>query len=156
MGKTTKISYADSTISPLVGCDGCELLDLTRGIKLCYAHALVTRYAGVRGWPKDFFQPEFFPGRLEQAIRWKDLTDTDRPDKPWLNGYPRIVFLGDLADIFAKNAPDPREWLVPMIPRMAEKHIWLFLTKRPRRMAQFFEQVGYVPRNFWLGTTITS
>jgi protein gp37 len=46
---------------------------------------------------------------------------------------------------------------LPYIPLMeASPHIYLILTKKPRRMWQFFREYGHVPYNFWLGTTVTS
>ena len=157
MGKVTGIAYADSTINPVVGCAGCGLYNADADKNLCYAATMVRRYAGCKGWPKSFTQPEFFEGRLEQALRWPDLTGTDRPDKPWLNGMPRVVFLCDLGDIFAPNAPDPAKWLAPRLGDLAASpHIWLILTKWPQRMSAFFKGTpGSVPKNVWPGTTIT-
>lgn len=157
MGIKTGIEWCDSTVNAVIGCKGCELW--SPGWKdedqHCYAATLCKRWAGKGGWPMAFDQPEYFQGRLEQAINWRDLTGTDRPDKPWLNGYPRLVFLNDLSDTFISD-PDPVEWLTPHIPRMAASpHIWLFLTKRPHEMYNYFKALGYVPENFWLGTSVT-
>jgi protein gp37 len=155
MGIGTKIEWADSTVNPLMGCGGCELWNPKAGVERCYAGREARRRAGNKGWPARFDEPEFFPGRIEQAIRWPDLTGKERPDKPWLNGYPRLIFLDDLSDTFTEGQ-DPVEWLYPLVGKMAESpHIWMFLTKRPRRMREFFGRGGYSLRNFWLGTTVT-
>ena len=61
MGIKTKIEWCDSTINPIMGCTGCALRK-----DHCYAAALCAHYAGRKGWPKSFDQPEFFPGRLEK------------------------------------------------------------------------------------------
>lgn len=163
MGQTTEIAYADSTANGVAGCLGCELYDDDPKKNTCYAAAMVRRYAGLKGWPQEFTSPEFFPGRLEKALRWPNLTGSKRDGKPWLDGYPRIIFLNDLGDTFAPNAPDPLNWLAPKLHEMEESpHIWLFLTKWPRRMRAFFDSVAGIntttgiPHNFWLGTTITS
>src|SRR3972149_5586937 len=156
VGLTTEIAYCDSTVNPVVGCMGCELYDPESMLNRCYAATLVNRYAGIKGWPSRFTRPEFFAGRLERAIAWPDLAGRSRPDKPWLSGYPRIVFLNNLGDTFSPNAPAPETWLLPHLDEMSKKHIWLFLTKWPRRMREFFERVGSIPNNFWLGKTITS
>jgi protein gp37 len=156
MGKETDISYADSTINPCVGCMGCELHSKACPEKsTCYARALVERYrkAGNRGWPASFDAPEHFPGRIEKALKWPDLTGTRRPEKPWLNGYPRVVFVNDLSDGF--HSIDPEIWLTPHLEAMAASpHIWLFCTKRPDVMRAYFESHA-VPKNFWLMTTVT-
>lgn len=88
-------------------------------------------------------------------LDWPDLTGTERPDKPWLNGYPRIVFLDDMGDSFTKSLP--LDWLAPAIGPMAQSpHIYFLLTKNPGRMGEFWQQYGAVPPNFWLATTVTS
>lgn len=148
MGIKTKISYVDSTINPIMGCTGCALRK-----EHCYAAFLCTRYAGHKGWPKSFDNPEFFPGRLERAMRWKDLRGSIRPDKPWLNDRPRLVFVNNLSDGFCPDV-DPFGWLWPHLEELeTSPHIYLLLTKWPQRMREFFISVGYVPSNLWLGVS---
>jgi protein gp37 len=114
---------------------------------------MTERYKGKSGWPKEFGLPKTFLYRLEAAIKWKDLTGTDRPDKPWLNGMPRLIFFNDMGDTFTESLP--LDWFGHKIPEMeASPHIWLILTKRPRRMYRLFKAYGHVPDNFWLGTTV--
>jgi protein gp37 len=152
--KETKIAWCDSTINPAVGCDGCELHKADDPNSTCYANALVSRYAGLPGWPACFDKPELFVDRIEKACRWSDLTGKGREDKPWLNGYPRTIFLGDLADIFTESLP--ADWLAPYLAPMSRApHIWIVCTKRPARAHAFFEKHG-CPPNFWILTTVTS
>jgi protein gp37 len=156
MALNTKIEYCDSTINPVMGCTGCELYDPDPDKNHCYAASMCNRYAGMKGWPTHFTVPEFFPGRIERALKWPDLTGTDRPTKPWLNGYPRVIFFVDLGDIFCPGAPDPVQWLAPKLNDMAQSpHIWMILTKWPERMATFLWGRD-IPQNFWLGTTVTT
>ena len=152
MSIKTKIEWCDSTVNPIMGCTGCALRE-----DHCYAAVLCARYAGRKGWPKSFDEPEFFPGRLEKAVRWKDLTGTDRLDKPWLNGLPQHIFVNDMSDGFCPDV-DPWQWLAPSIPSMhLSPHIWLLLTKWPDRMHQFFKEWNKpIPSNFYFGTTITN
>lgn len=160
MGKKTKIEYCDSTINPVMGCTGCELFDRDIKKNHCYAYALCHRMAGQPGWPDDFQQPKIYHHRLPMAIKWPDLTGTDRPDKPWMNGAPRVIFVNDLGDGFCSKA-DPEQWLTPYLHDLAASpHTWLFLSKWPREMTEYFwgkyHNKGGVPSNFWLGTTVTS
>ena len=152
MGIKTKIEWCDSSVNPIMGCTGCTLRE-----KHCYAAILCARYVGRKGWPKSFDEPEFFPGRLEKAVRWSALAGKPRPGKPWLNGLPRHIFVNDLSDGFCPDV-DPWQWLAPSIPSMhLSPHIWLLLTKWPDRMRQFFKEWNKpIPSNFYLGTTITS
>lgn len=154
MGIKTKIEFADSTINPVMGCTGCELYHSDPKQNHCYAARLVNRHAGQKGWPKAFNRPEYFLERMEKALQWPDLTGKRREDEPWLNGYPRIIFVNDLSDGFCPDV-DPKVWLEPFMKRMRESpHIWLLLTKWPKQMAAFFNQYYRVPSNFWLGVSV--
>lgn len=151
----TKIPYCDSTVNPVVGCRGCELHSAASPEKsTCYAAALTGRWVGKPGWPTSFDSPKHFPDRITRAVRWADMTGAERPDKPWLNGYPRIIFVNDLSDGF--NSIAPEIWLTPHLQAMASSpHIWLLSTKRPDVMARYFGK-HEAPSNFWLMTTVTS
>lgn len=153
MSISTPIEWADSTVNPQMGCDGCELWNPKAGIKHCYAGTLTARHAGKPGWPVAFDQPALFPERLKTALRWPDLTGKARPEKPWLNGKPRLIFLNDMGDTFTESLPV--DWLAPHLPAMADSpHVWMLLTKRPKRMRQFFEQHP-CPPNVWLHVSVT-
>ena len=153
MGIKTAIEYCDSTINPIMGCTGCELYHPNPSKNHCYAATLINRYKGCKGWPKHFNLPEHFPGRLEKAIKWSDLTGKQRPNKPWLNGRPRVIFINDLSDGFCPSA-SPERWLAPRLESMAESpHIWLLLTKWPKKMRLFCE-LHPPPENVWPGVTV--
>jgi protein gp37 len=138
-----------------MGCTGCCLWLPAQGIERCYAGTLTKHYAGRKGWPLQFEQPIIFPERIAEHARWKNLTGAKRPDKPWLDGYPRVVFLNDMGDTFTEGLP--LMWLEPYIETLESlPNIYIILTKRPKRMVQFFATIGRVPQNFWLLTSITS
>ena len=153
MGVKTDIGFCDSTANLQMGCAGCELWNGRDG-RECYAGNLTTRYAGRSGWPAAFDQPRLFLDRLDTALRWSDLTGKPRVNKPWLNGLPRIIFLNDMGDTFTEGLPV--DWLAPVWDRIAQSHhIFLLLTKRPRRMAEFLARHG-CPPNVWPGVSVTS
>lgn len=93
-----------------------------------------------KGYAPTFEQVTRFPGRMAVMSRKWDLTGKDRPEKPWLDGLPRLVFVSDMGD--ALSAGVPFEYLhdeivnVAMSPK-GSRHVWLWLTKRPARMAEF-------------------
>jgi protein gp37 len=154
VGIKTDIGWCDSSVNELVGCDGCELHCKGKPESHCYAAVLVGRYAGLPGWPPAFDTPTVIPGRLAKAIKWPDLTGKDRPEKPWLNGYPRIVFVSDLSDPFTESV-DPDSWLTPALPAMADSpHVYILLTKRGRRMLSYWQRHA-IPGNVWQGVTVT-
>lgn len=155
MGQTTGIEWCDSTLNLEIGCDGCELWNPKVGEKTCYAGQIVERYGGhSKGYPESFDKPALFPKRLDEAERWKDLTGTERPDKPWLNGMPRTIFLDDMGDTFTESLP--LYWLAEHLPRLAAMPaIIILLTKRANRMLEFSKTHPF-PKNFWLLVSVTS
>ncbi|KKN11573.1 hypothetical protein LCGC14_1025230 [marine sediment metagenome] len=152
MGSNTKIEWCDSSGNLQMGCDGCELWN--KKVRTCYSGILTNQYAGNKGWPDSFDKPKIFPERVDTIIKWRSLVAKTRPNKPWLNGLPRVVFLNDMGDTFTEGLPI--DWLSPFIDKLEKSpHIYLILTKRPKRMREFFGSLGYVPENFWLGTSAT-
>lgn len=155
MAQRTDIEWCDSSINLMMGCDGCELWNPKAGVKHCYAGTLTDRWGGKsKGWPESFDKPQLFLERLAPALRWPDLTGKERPGKPWLNGQPRLIFLNDLGDTFTESLP--LDWLAPLLPQLADSpHVWMLLTKRPKRMREFSEKHP-LPLNVWPGTSVTT
>lgn len=154
MSEDTLIQWCDSTVNAAMGCDGCELWNPDKGIKHCYAGIMTEQYAGRKGWPQSFDSPTIFLGRIDKAEAWKDLTGTNRPRKPWLNRYPRLIFLNDMSDTFTKSLS--KDWLADYLPCIANsKHIYMSLTKRAVQQRTFSMDFT-IPDNLWLMTTITT
>jgi protein gp37 len=166
MGKSTGIQYCDDTINPTTGCDGCELWIPGKGGP-CYAGTLhETRLALSLPalYAPSFTEIRLAPGRMQKAANCMDLSGKDRSagkgrqDKPWLNGHRRMIFLGDLGDIFSKDVPFPylKEQLVDVaLSDTGKRHDWLCLTKQPQRALAFATWLDVWPSNIWLGTSIT-
>lgn len=152
--KNTLIQWCDDSLSLAMGCTGCELWNPTLGIRRCYAGQLTKRFGGRKGWPNAFEEPKVFAERINSIKNWSDLRGISRPTKPWLDGFPRTIFLNDMGDTFTEGLPV--DWLAPFIPTLAATpHKIITLTKRAHRMAEFFNAYG-VPKNFWLCTSITN
>lgn len=153
MAKTTAISWCDSTVNPVVGCPGCELGED------CYARRMCARYGMRPGWPDDFGWPILKWTVMAEAYRWPDLTGTARPDKPWINGAPRLIFVGDLGDVFGASVVGPgrhafADWIVGELTRMAASpHVFLLLTKWPE-VAKDMLRGKQCPANVWLGVSV--
>lgn len=178
MSETTGIQWCDSTVNPVMGCDGCELWQRAGSApeedeaaslakeprRTCYAGQLhLTRGKTNPGFAKSFLSPEMFPGRTTKAARLAQLAGKERADKPWLNGMPRMIFVSDMGDALSHEIPNA--YLLKEIVEVAtsdagKNHIWLWLSKRPNRMAKFsawLAERGIAwPRNVWAGTTVTS
>lgn len=157
MAQNTGIQYCDSTVNVTPVCSGCELWHKGKGGP-CFAGNLVKAHSGWKGWPRHFEKfddSSFFPSRLLEATKWDDLTNTDRPEKPWLNGYPRVIFLNDLGD-FASE-------IIPMTVRLSilaeiakQPHIYMIFSKRAMSMAETFNEFGFIPENVIPVVSITS
>jgi protein gp37 len=161
MSKTTPIQWTDSTCNPTMGCDGCELWGGDRH----------TCYAGVqhefRGDSNPGFSPKFeiltfHPGRMAKAAAWPSLLGRVRNDGPWKNGLPRMIFVSDMSDSLSRDVRFEfllKEVIDNVSSVHGQRHIWQWLTKQPKRMAEFarwLEDLGVPwPANLWAGTSIT-
>lgn len=160
----TNIGYADSSVNVSSGCDGCELWTGTR--RQCYAGILhETRLAKAlpRLYAPSFSEVRLLPGRMAQAAHWSDLRGKNRPDKPWLNGKPRHIFISDLSDALSEAVPFDYledEIIYTVRTDAGSRHIWLWLTKQSKRMAEFAEWLKGVgqnwPDNLYAGTSVTN
>lgn len=161
MSIKTKIQWCDSTANPTMGCDGCELW--TPDYKACYAGVLTERYDGkTAGYPKEFNKPTKYAGRMAKAAKWSDLTGKPRRDKPWLDGMPRMIFVSDMGDALSKDIDFG--YLYEQVVQVCQspnglRHLWLWLTKRPGRMAEFCqwlqdEKNTPWPDHIWPGTSV--
>lgn len=162
MSNNTKIQWTDSSVNPTKGCDGCELWNLHE--RSCYAGILTKRFGGSNpGLARDFDEVEMAPGRMIEAANWSDLTGKDRRKKPWLNGLPRLIFVGDMADTLSKKVTFEylyEEVIVSVTSKAGQRHQWQWLTKDPRRLADFSKWLKarsvLWPRNLWAGTSLTT
>lgn len=163
MGEKTPIEWCDSAINPVMGCDGCELWIPEKNIEHCYAGTLHKIRAGRPGYADRFDEPKIFPGRMAKAAAWSDMQGKDRPEKPWLNGMPRMIFVSDMGDALSRNVPLEylRDEVIGAVRSdKGQRHLWLWLTKQPQRMMELYRLLAAHgldwPANLWPGTSITS
>lgn len=170
MGNKTKIDWCDATFNPVTGClHGCEY---------CYARKIAERFGGVyyedelpNRWgeyecerlhadgdlheldyplknygnnkiaPYPFeFDPTFYRYKLDEPKRWKK---------------PRTIFVCSMADLFGDWVPD--EWIAEVFQacEAAPQHRYMFLTKNPARFKQLRENGIKLPKDCWIGTSVT-
>src|SRR3954464_9367550 len=138
MSIKTKIQWCDSTVNPTMGCEGCEIWGSLR--KTCYAGSLHVRFGGITpGYAPKFEDVTLFPGRMKEAASWSSLAGKRRTDKPWLDGLPRLIFVSDLSGSLSAGVPFEflRDEIIPNVTHdRGGRHRWLWLTKRPDRMAK--------------------
>ena len=92
------------------------------------------------GYAQTFEDPRLFLGRMAEAAAWSDLRGLARAAKPWMDGLPRLIFVSDMADALSSTVSFEylRDEIIANVASPAgQRHIWLWLTKRPSRMAEF-------------------
>jgi len=159
MGKDTKIEWCDSTINPTSGCGGCELW--TDKVRTCYAGIMhENRLAKTLPdlYDRDFKVVRIIRGRMNQSAHWKDMKGVNRSEKPWLNDMPRHIFVGDMSDVLSEGISD-RYFIEEIIQNIksdhGRQHMYIILTKRPKRLAKISQYIGGLPDNVIAMTTVT-
>ena len=124
----TKIEWTDEVWNPITGCS-----KVSEGCQNCYAERISKRF-----WDRPFSEVKFHPKRLKKPYLWKK---------------PRRIFVNSMGDIFHKDVPSRFLKLLWDVFADNERHTFIILTKRPRRMQEFCNDV--MPyKNIWLGVTV--
>jgi protein gp37 len=162
----SSIQWCDDTENPVMGCDLCELWNpkAKPPVRRCYAGILhETRGRNHPGYARRFERPETFPGRMARIAEAAPLQGARRPDRPWLDLLPRLIFVSDMGDALSPQVGF--EYLESEVIDVVgsgpgSRHRWLWLTKRPHTMATFSRWLAKRgrswPTNLWAGTSITS
>jgi protein gp37 len=139
------------------------LVDVIRRSAKCYAGLLATNRAGRDGYAAQFEKPERFAGRMAKAARQHPPFVVEEASKPWLAGCRRLIFVSDMGDALSGGISFDylrTEVVSNVSSEKGQRHLWLWLTKRPGRMAQFGDwlkgQGVAWPENLVAMTTITS
>jgi protein gp37 len=136
---TTKIEWADKVWNPVTGCT-----KVSEGCRNCYAELMASRFWGDR----KFTDVKIHPERLGQPLDW---------------GKPTRVFVNSMSDLFHKDVPFQFIDSVFHIIRVADRHTFLILTKRPEIMLKFIEwqkkntvrlDWENAHKNIWLGVSV--
>ena len=146
----TKIEWTDMTWSPVIGCR-----PISAGCAHCYAERMAVRLAHIHS---------------RGTIGYDEVVNCAENEKHGWNGRvvmrshllnqptewrkPRTVFVSSMGDLFYKAVPDAWIREVVEVVEACPQHRFLFLTKRPSSMALAFRDLGRVPANAWLGTTV--
>lgn len=131
MGKTS-IEWTDKSWNPVTGCE-----KVSAGCANCYAEAFANRKMGP--WTnRAFTDVRVHPERLNQPMGWKE---------------PARIFVNSMSDLFHEAVPDAV--LKHTLGTMTDcpQHIFQILTKRPKRMRDFYQRYDPMP-NMWLGVSV--
>lgn len=134
------------TWNPIIGCSPAS-----EGCLHCYAAAAAHKMAAN---PNARISAAY-SGLTDDDGRWSApprlmrsrLTDPGRERKP------AMIFVCSMADLFHEAVSF--RWIreIMRIVELCPDHTFLLLTKRPRRMAEYFRTEQNRPMNCWLGVT---
>jgi len=143
---------AETAIGQAITCYAAKL-------HLNKSHSLLNPGRGANpGYAPFFERVTRFEGRVWNMSKKKDLLLARDLKKPWLNGMPRLIFVSDMGDAFSRDSDFgflESEVIEPIRSPEGQRHFWLWLTKRPARMARFGERIGGFPENVCAMTTVT-
>lgn len=129
MGKTS-IEWTEETWNPTRGCS-----IISPGCKNCYALQMAARFSDEGYWGHGFAE------RTPRGPRWTGrlgLID-DKLTLPWSWREPRVVFVNSTSDLFHENVTNEQIAAVFGVMSVAWQHTFQILTKRAKRMREWFE-----------------
>lgn len=113
----TAIEWTDYSWNPVTGCT-----KVSAGCRECYAETMTRRFS--KTWGYRFDQVKIHEDRLGQ---------------PWLIKKPSRIFVCDMSDLFHENVPFKFVDLIFTQIARCRQHTFQLLTKRPKRMREYFE-----------------
>jgi len=130
---STKIEWTDRTWNPTRGCSL-----VSEGCRHCYAMKFAHRfsaegkpYAGLTelgpDGPRWTGKIRLVPDALEEPLHWRK---------------PQKVFVNSMSDLFHEDVPFEFIDRVFGIMACAPRHTFQILTKRPKRMREYFAELG--------------
>ena len=134
MSTQTSIEWTELSWNPTTGCS-----KVSPGCENCYAETMARRLKsiGLKGYENGFaltLQP-------------------DRLNEPLARKKPSVYFVNSMSDLFHEDVPDRYINDVLSIISKANCHTFQILTKRVKRMAQYFKNKS-LPKNLWVGVTV--
>lgn len=128
----TSIEWADKVWNPVVGCtrvsagcDNCYAVKMTKRLAVMNDKSRV-KYAGLVNIGK---------GHFNGTVR----TCEDDLTKPMRWHKPARVFVNSMSDLFHKDVPFEFVDKVMAVVAISPHHTFQVLTKRPERMAEYFQ-----------------
>lgn len=136
----SKIEWTEKTWNPVTGCT-----KISEACENCYAEVMAKRLSGMPASKEKYrngFKLTIHPEALEESYKWKK---------------PSMVFVCSMGDLFHKDVPTSFIDSVIKVIEDNPQHTFQLLTKRAKRMFQFFYESGReIPKNCWLGVTCES
>ena len=138
MADKTKISWADATWNPIIGCS-----KISAGCANCYAERMALRLAAMECF-KPYAEPKYLnvvtADKATKGWTGQTLFVESALTKPLHWRKPRKIFVCSMSDLFHESVPF--EWINAVVAIVTECH-WhefVFLTKRSEIMQRYFAQ----------------
>jgi len=147
---STKVEWADETLNPWAGCTKTGTAGCVKCCALPFARRLQgqghPKYQGVTKDGEWTGRVNFYPLELEKLRRWRK---------------PRRVFVQIMGDAFHNNIREGDLVEVLSACLNASRHTFLFLTKRPGRMASTWKRYQNILNarenpHLWLGVSVST
>lgn len=130
------IAWTEETLNVTTGCT-----KVSPGCKNCYAERIAKQFWGDRKFSDILLHED----KIEAPLHWKK---------------PRVIFVDSMSDLF--HDVIPFEFVTKLFMMMAKcpQHTFQILTKRPERMADYFQDDLTLPpncvglANVWLGVSV--
>jgi len=128
--------------NPVVGC-----MPVSAGCANCYARALHNKryqayWKGAK-LPSQYAFPfhtiQMMNNRLDAPLHWKK---------------PRRVFVNSMSDLFHPDVESDFVLRVLSVIKLAERHTFIVLTKRPKPMRDLLRSIHWLPSNMWIGVSV--
>lgn len=130
----TKIEWTDRTWNPVTGCT-----KHSEGCAHCYAESMSRRLQAMKiAKYQRAFTLTLHDDSLKEPLRWK---------------RPHNIFVCSMSDLFHEDVPFSFVDKVFETTKLCPQHRFQILTKRAKRMAEYFEK-REVPKNVWIGVTV--
>ncbi|WP_428398224.1 DUF5131 family protein [Marinobacter salarius] len=150
MSQKTGIEWTEATWNPIRGCSR-----VSDGCRNCYAETVAKRFSGP-GQP--------YEGLIAKGGQWSGKVSVidHKMDEPLRWAKPRMIFVNSMSDLFHESVDFETIYRIMLVMQKAQHHTFQVLTKRPKRMLQFFDWWGgeckrsmaEVMPNLWLGVSV--
>lgn len=134
MADKSKIEWTEATWNPIRGCSRTS-----PGCQNCYAEVIANRFKG-DGQP--------YEGLIARTGQWNGkINFVDHLlDQPLRWGKPRMIFVNSMSDLFHESVTDEEIDEVFSVMALASHHNYQVLTKRARRMYDYFRNDNWIDR----------
>lgn len=134
MSGPTSIEWTDATWNPVRGCSR-----VSPGCENCYAEKIAARFSDPGMWGHGYAERGPHGGRWTRRV---SLLGQDALELPMRWREPRRVFVNSTSDLFHESLTNEDIARVFGVAAACPQHTFQVLTKRARRMREWFEWIA--------------